>query len=276
MHYSQFLPLVTLLASSVVEASSTAMIEGRAVGLVARSKYTSDAPCMTAPVSAEPDYSYYTFHINAEIIDRAIKAGLTKIGVLQECRPNGNGKWWGGNTRNWAHVPLDKFVLGSPVKVQVKRCRKGYVAPRGKSERIEIENRNTGTTDFLDWDVQMSAVWGARQAPVLIAVSHRYQAIGISLKADYTKTWTTIDTTTITYTVPLGYYGTIISQPWTHRVSGNVYMSCGTDNWQKGTFMANSHTSQNYGGMDWVTGVMRLCASKTYPIPYCEGSGSHH
>ncbi|WQF89946.1 hypothetical protein CDEST_14960 [Colletotrichum destructivum] len=157
---------------------------------------------------------------------------------------------------------------------------------------LNTEIHVTGSTDFLDWDVQMSAVWGAQQAPVLIAVSHGYsvanqvsfgggisfpiKAIGISLNADYTKTWTTTDTTTITYTVPLGYYGTIISQPWTHRVFGNVYKSCGTDNWQKGTFTANSHTSQNYGGMDWVTGVMRLCASKTYPIPYCEGSGSHH
>ncbi|GKT41495.1 uncharacterized protein ColSpa_01676 [Colletotrichum spaethianum] len=150
----------------------------------------------------------------------------------------------------------------------------------------------TSTANFLDWDIQMSAVWGAQQAPVTIAVAHGHsvanqvsfggdigfpiKAISLGLNIDYTKTWTTTDTTTITYTVPQGYYGTVISQPWTHRVYGNVYTSCTTDNWQKTTFMASSHTSQNYGGMEWVTGVLRLCASKDYPVPYCEGSGYHY
>ncbi|KAJ0164031.1 hypothetical protein CTA2_1903 [Colletotrichum tanaceti] len=155
-----------------------------------------------------------------------------------------------------------------------------------------VEYHITSQQDFLDWDVQLSAVWGAQQAPVLIAVARGYQvanevsfggglsfpvkALGISLKADFSRTWTTIDTTTITYTVPLGYYGTIISQPWTHRTLGDVYVSCNGGGYQKKTtFMADTHTSGKYNGMDWVTGVMRLCASEKYPIPFCSGQGKH-
>ncbi|OLN87204.1 hypothetical protein CCHL11_03713 [Colletotrichum chlorophyti] len=158
---------------------------------------------------------------------------------------------------------------------------------------FNAEYQVTGTSDFLDWDVQISPVFGAQQAPVTIAIARGYQvtnsitvggeagisAEGLSagLKIDFQRQWTTIDTTTVTYTVPTGYYGVVISQPWTHRIFGNVYTSCTTSNYVKSAFQGNTHTSQTYaGGLQWVTGVFRLCASKSYPIPYCEGSGYHH
>ncbi|KAK6218479.1 hypothetical protein QIS74_06359 [Colletotrichum tabaci] len=127
MHYSQFLPFVTLFASSVVvEASPTAMLEGRAVGLVARAPDTPGDACIKTPVSAEPDYSYYTFHISADIGERAKNAGLIKIGVQQHCDSNGGlFGMWATNTNNWAYVLLDKFGPENPYKVKVDRCQKG-------------------------------------------------------------------------------------------------------------------------------------------------------
>ncbi|OLN86837.1 hypothetical protein CCHL11_07888 [Colletotrichum chlorophyti] len=159
----------------------------------------------------------------------------------------------------------------------------------GRSNEFTV----TSTQDFLDWDVQMSAVIGAQQAVASISVAHGYQisnsvevtrgleaeveGIGASLQISVTQTWSTIDTTTITYVVPLGQNGVIVSQPWTHRVYGDIYTTCDESNWSKsGGFMASKHTSESYGNMNWVTGVIRLCANQAYPIPYCNGQGYHH
>lgn len=146
--------------------------------------------------------------------------------------------------------------------------------------------------DFLDWDVQISPVAGAQQGSATISVTRGHQIsnsitvggnvglsvdeLSVGLKFDWQKTWTTIDTTLFSYTLPAGQYGVVISQPWTHRIVGTIYTSCSTDNWKKTPFTGNSHSSQTYGNMNWVTGVFRLCASTKYPIPYCEGSGYHY
>ncbi|KZL86991.1 hypothetical protein CI238_02189 [Colletotrichum incanum] len=175
----------------------------------------------------------------------------------------------------------NRDLLGSSAVIEARDCD-------GSNAEFEI----TSKADFLDWDVQISPVIGAQQAPVTIAVARGYsvansvtvggtagisaEGISVGLKIDYQETWTTTDTTTITYTVPTGQYGVIVSQPWTHRIYGNVYTSCTTGGGAKSTFMGSSHTSQTYGSMNWVTGVFRLCASKDYPVPYCNGQGSHH
>ncbi|OLN97911.1 hypothetical protein CCHL11_02624 [Colletotrichum chlorophyti] len=146
-------------------------------------------------------------------------------------------------------------------------------------------------TDFLDWDVQMSPAIGAIQAPVTIAITRGYQVansltiggsatgsykwLSVALKADYDWTWTTIDTNMITYTVPQGNYGVVISQPWTHRKTGRIFTSCTTDNWQTSPYQADTHTSQQFGQFNWVKGVFRLCASPKYPVPFCSGNGEH-
>ncbi|KAL0938211.1 uncharacterized protein CTRU02_207942 [Colletotrichum truncatum] len=155
-----------------------------------------------------------------------------------------------------------------------------------------VEYEITSQANFLDWDVQISPVIGAQQAPVTIAVARGYQVansitigetagisaegLSVSLKIDYQTTWTTSDTTTITYTVPTGQYGVIVSQPYVHRMYGTAYSSCGTNGGTTENWMSTTHSSQTYGSMNWVTGVFRLCASKRYPIPYCNGRGSHH
>ncbi|GKT50790.1 uncharacterized protein ColSpa_10971 [Colletotrichum spaethianum] len=212
------------------------------------------------------DVILYGVNGQYKVIKDAEFQTLTSAGVLT----------YGGNDKVETRHLLDSSAL-----VKARDCD-------GSNAEFEI----TSTADFLDWDVQISPVIGAQQAPVTIAVARGYslansvtvggtagisaEGISIGLKIDYQQTWTTTDTTTITYTVPTGQYGVIISQPWTHRIYGNVYTSCSTDPGAKSTFMGSSHTSQTYGSMDWVTGVFRLCASKNYPIPYCNGQGSHH
>ncbi|OLN81264.1 hypothetical protein CCHL11_07359 [Colletotrichum chlorophyti] len=128
MHCSQLFSAVALLATSaIVDAGSTAMLEGRAAGLVARVPPTSGAPCINASVSAEYDFSYYNFWIDPSVKDAAATAGLTKIGVRQHC--NSNGGLWGMfamNTENWAYVPLDKFGPEQPYRVKVDRCKKDF------------------------------------------------------------------------------------------------------------------------------------------------------
>ncbi|GJC81575.1 hypothetical protein ColLi_04413 [Colletotrichum liriopes] len=201
-----------------------------------------------------------------KVIKDAEFQNLTSAGVLT----------YGGNNQ-----VANRNAFGSPAAIEARDCD-------GSNAEFEI----TSKADFLDWDVQISPVIGAQQAPVTIAVARGYsvansvtvgetagisaEGISVGLNIDYQQTWTTTDTTTITYTVPTGQYGVIVSQPWTHRINGNVYTSCTTGGGAKSTFMGSSHTSQTYGSMNWVTGVFRLCASKGYPVPYCNGQGSHH
>ncbi|WYZ42590.1 hypothetical protein EsH8_VI_000289 [Colletotrichum jinshuiense] len=215
---------------------------------------------------AHDDVILYGINGQYKVIKEAEFQNLTSAGVLS----------YGGNDK------IDARDLSeSSVALEARDCD-------GRNVEYEI----TSTADFLDWDVQISPVIGAQQAPVTIAVARGYQVansitvgetagisaegISVSLKIDYQTTWTTSDTTTITYTVPTGQYGVIVSQPWTHRIYGTAYSSCGTGGGTKETFMASTHTSQTYGSMNWVTGVFRLCANKSYPVPYCNGQGSHH
>ncbi|TDZ25960.1 hypothetical protein Cob_v000028 [Colletotrichum orbiculare MAFF 240422] len=171
--------------------------------------------------------------------------------------------------------------------------RAAPIARRACNGRESSEFTVTSKADFLDWDVQISPVVGAQQAAVTISVSKgytltntitvsagisgAYSGIGLSVGVDVSKAWATTDTTTFLYQIPVGQYGVIVSQPWTHRVYGDVYTACDETNWTKaGTFMASSHTSQSYGSFDWVTGVFRLCANEAYPVPFCNGNGFHH
>jgi hypothetical protein len=74
--------------------------------------------------------------------------------------------------------------------------------------------------EFLDWDVQISPVIGTQQGTAIATIARGYQvANGISVSAEVglkgevfsaalgielSRTWTTIDTTTISYNVPMG------------------------------------------------------------------------
>lgn len=95
-----------------------------------------------------------------------------------------------------------------------------------------------------------------------------------SLDLTYTNTYTTTDTQTFTFNVPNGQYGLVISNPWVHRVSGNVLSGC-TDSPTVNTFSSSEYTSQAYGDLEWVKGPIVMCNSSSYPVPYCIGDGQH-
>ena len=74
--------------------------------------------------------------------------------------------------------------------------------------------------------------------------------------------------------MPTGNYGIVVSEPWTRRIEGFV-LAGGTDHPENVSFRSDSYTDKNYGDLAWVDGVIRLCMSPQYPVPYCIGDGRH-
>jgi hypothetical protein len=146
--------------------------------------------------------------------------------------------------------------------------------------------------EFVNWDVAMSPVissLGGSKATV--SVSNGY-TIGNSVKVgasvsipvlkdiltasmsvDYTETWSSSQQQSLSFTVPEGQHGIIVSQPYVRRIQGNVIDGCTGE--AKEEFVSDSYESQTYGDLQWVKGIIRLCSSETYPIPFCNGEGEH-
>ncbi|KAH7237757.1 uncharacterized protein BKA55DRAFT_578276 [Fusarium redolens] len=95
-----------------------------------------------------------------------------------------------------------------------------------------------------------------------------------SLSIDYTETWTSSQQQSLSFQVPENHHGLIVSQPYVRRVQGNVLDGCG-DDIEKTEFTSESYESQTYGNLEWVKGIIRLCSSETYPVPFCNGEGEH-
>ncbi|KAH7353535.1 hypothetical protein B0T11DRAFT_356714 [Plectosphaerella cucumerina] len=146
---------------------------------------------------------------------------------------------------------------------------------------------------FLNWDVAMSpvisSVGGKGSVTVTsgseisnsisvgssVSVGSLDQIFGMSLSIEASQSWSSSYEQSLTFEVPEGHHGLIVSQPYVRRVEGNVWSGC-VDNLEKTPFMCDSYTDRTYGtDLKWVAGIIRLCSSTTYPIPYCIGEGSH-
>ncbi|KAH6970177.1 hypothetical protein DER45DRAFT_590529 [Fusarium avenaceum] len=158
-----------------------------------------------------------------------------------------------------------------------------------KSTEIQVLSEK----EFLNWDVAMSPIissLGGAKATVSVTdgftVANSLK-VGVgfsiplikdiltgSLSIDYTETWTSSQQQSLSFVVPDEHHGIIVSQPYVRRVQGRVIDGC-TDEPDKSEFTSDSYESQSYGDLQWVKGIIRLCSSKTYPIPYCNGEGSH-
>ncbi|KAG5659167.1 hypothetical protein KAF25_000369 [Fusarium avenaceum] len=158
-----------------------------------------------------------------------------------------------------------------------------------KSTEIQVLSEK----EFLNWDVAMSPIissLGGAKATVSVTdgftVANSLK-VGVgfsiplikdiltsSLSIDYTETWTSSQQQSLSFVVPDEHHGIIVSQPYVRRVQGRVIDGC-TDEPDKSEFISDSYESQSYGDLQWVKGIIRLCSSKTYPIPYCNGEGSH-
>lgn len=166
--------------------------------------------------------------------------------------------------------------------------------PRDLEARCEesTEIQKLTDTTFTDWDVAMSPVIAATGGTASVMVSRGYSvanslSVGVSaeltliedvfktsLSITTTTTWTSTDTSTLTYGVPAGQYGVVVSNPYTRRITGNVLSGC-TDSPTVTGFSSDSRTDQSFGSLAWVAGPIYMCNSSTYPIPYCVGTGTH-
>ncbi|TEA13181.1 hypothetical protein C8034_v005021 [Colletotrichum sidae] len=169
--------------------------------------------------------------------------------------------------------------------------RPDELAARGCAEQTEVQV--TSDEEFLNWDVAISPVLSSVGGSATVSVANGYSlantvtvsasatlsiaklALGISLSVSYAETWTTTETQTLGFTVPDGQYGLVVSQPNVRRVKGNIFSGC-TDSPAVTEFTSDTYSSQSYGNLNWVKGVIRLCNSTTYPVPYCIGEGSHN
>ncbi|KAF9882476.1 hypothetical protein CkaCkLH20_00512 [Colletotrichum karsti] len=164
------------------------------------------------------------------------------------------------------------------------------VVRRGCAQSTEVQV--TSDESFLNWDVAISpVVSGQGNSQATAGVSSGYEIantlevgseitfgsdeiIGLSLGMNLDMTWSSSQESSLEFQVPDGKFGVIVSQPWVRRVQGNVFSGC-TDSPAVSPFTADAYESQSYGSMNWVKGVIRLCSSDTYPIPFCNGNGQH-
>ncbi|KAF5247139.1 hypothetical protein FAUST_991 [Fusarium austroamericanum] len=178
-------------------------------------------------------------------------------------------------------APAVKNIAGSTKKdIQRRDCK--------DSTEIQV----LSDKEFVNWDVAMSPVissLGGSKATVSVTNGYTItnslkvgasfsiplikDILTTSLSIDYTETWSSSQTQSLSFTVPEGHHGIIVSQPYVRRIEGNVIDGCTGD--AKEGFVSDSYESQAYGNLQWVKGIIRLCSSETYPIPYCNGEGEH-
>lgn len=91
----------------------------------------------------------------------------------------------------------------------------------------------------------------------------------------WSETWTSSYQSTISFPVPKGKYGAIVSNPFTTRYTGRVDIGCIGYPSESYEFQADAYTSRSYGEMDWVDGVISLCTGDTYPLQKCIGEGTN-
>ncbi|KAF4989466.1 hypothetical protein FDECE_14706 [Fusarium decemcellulare] len=174
-------------------------------------------------------------------------------------------------------LPLNKKQVASSKKA--RRCE--------KSTEVQV----TSDKEFLNWDVAISPVISSTGGKATVSVSSGYSIsnsvsvggsygvsiesiLSLSLTVDYTESWSSSQEQSLTFEVPDGQHGVIVSQPYVRRVEGNILSGC-TDSPDKEGFVSDSYSSRSYGNLNWVDGLIRLCNSTTYPIPYCNGDGAH-
>jgi len=163
--------------------------------------------------------------------------------------------------------------------------------PRGCEESEEIQVLTDET--FLNWDTAVSPVASAAGGDATVTITDGYslansvtvsagaslgpieKLLTINFHVDYSETWTTTQTQGFLFKVPEGQFGLVVTQANVRRITGNYLSGC-TDNWEKTSFSSDSYTSQSYGDLSWVQGIIRLCNSTSYPVPYCIGEGSHY
>jgi hypothetical protein len=194
--------------------------------------------------------------------------------------------------RERAEEEKRRSLAGETIPVGANRIGRESEAQDQRRCEQSSEVQVLTDTHFTNWDVAMSPVIGATGGQATVAVTKGYtvsnsvsvgagadltlvkDVFSVSMSIEYGHTWTTSDTQTFTYFITPGQYGLVVSNPYTRRITGNYVTGC-TDSPSFEAFTSDSYQDQNYSGMSWVAGPIRLCNSTTYPIPFCVGTGTH-
>jgi hypothetical protein len=153
-----------------------------------------------------------------------------------------------------------------------------------------IEIQVTSDDTFVYWDVAISPVVSAAGGGFTVSVEAGYSlsnSVGVtngvsagvegflssSLLIDFSETRTTTQASSLVYDVLEGQFGVVVSQPRIRRVQGNLLTGCPNSPTAE-PFSSSQYFSQQFGGLSWVEGTIRLCNSTEYPIPYCIGSNT--
>ncbi|KAJ3946285.1 uncharacterized protein N0V96_004645 [Colletotrichum fioriniae] len=183
-----------------------------------------------------------------------------------------------GTSKIMKATDYDALETATPIPAQITSYNVASttgLTRRGCQQSTEVQV--TSDEEFLNWDVAISPVASSLEGSSAgISVSNGVEisnslAIGSEITIGGSDI---ISENSLEFDVPANMYGVIVSQPFVRRVQGNLLTGC-TDNPTKTTFMVDTYESQGYGQLSWVKGVIRLCTSKTYPIPYCIGEGQH-
>ncbi|KAI1630709.1 hypothetical protein F4809DRAFT_635666 [Biscogniauxia mediterranea] len=189
-----------------------------------------------------------------------------------------------------ALVARDNLLQGPAPALPARSSSSSSEKNRRCDESNEIQV--TSDTSFLNWDVAISPVVSAAGGGATVSIGRGYSLsnsisasagvdvtlienlLSMSMSLSYSETWTTEESQSFSYTVPDGQFGLVVSQPKVRRVVGNYISGC-VDAPTKTAFTSDTYSSQSYGNLAWVEGVIRLCNSTTYPVPYCIGEGTH-
>ncbi|TLD09542.1 hypothetical protein PspLS_11856 [Pyricularia sp. CBS 133598] len=256
------------------------------------------AAVSAAPVIAEPALSFDTLNVT-DTVDRNLRNGerivfgsngrtsivtdatyklLLKLEGVSEETPEIDYEWLkAGDAIAAANALRNDTILDK------RDCSNDL------SYTVDTQQR------FVDWDVQMSPVIigsGSHGIDITISKSWTvsngitasagfdpsalYSKLGASFGVDYSRTWTTSQGFLVRATIDDGWTGVVITEPWVNRKYGRTFLGCPGSLRQVGTFMADSHESGSYEGVNWVGGAITSCIKRQRSIPLtrCHGSGA--
>jgi hypothetical protein len=150
------------------------------------------------------------------------------------------------------------------------------------------------------WDVQLTPVIGTGVTTSIIrgrtvaekisiggniAGNYKFdhRTAGLTVKFEYSKTWTTSDTLSINFGSVYRKWGVGVVNPKVHRTFGLLQMVEVTNAWwekdpcTEPTNVAPFTNADRYfdGPGGFAYGNYVLCQSDSYPIPFCTGNGFH-
>jgi hypothetical protein len=143
---------------------------------------------------------------------------------------------------------------------------------------------------FLGWDIQMSQV--VKGAPTSISISSGYSIsntisvgassqltfikdfLSVTMHIDYSQSWQSTQSQQFQVSVPEGKYGAFVSNPWTNRASGNIWMGTIGGEGSLTHYQGDSFESKKFDDMKWVDGVISLCTGGSFPLKRCLGEGT--